>query len=108
LQVLREELGFAGAVFSDDLLMEGASSQGSILERANGALAAGCDFALVCSDSVAIDSVLDGLRWHTSDLFAQRSARLVPRGPAPTIAELRASELYRVARADCEPLFVEA
>jgi beta-N-acetylhexosaminidase len=107
LKVLRKDLGFAGAVFSDDLLMEGASAQGSILARAEAAIAAGCDFALVCSDSGSIDSVLDGLRWGGSALFAQRRARLMPRGPAPAMADLEASELYRVALSDCAPLLVE-
>ncbi len=104
MRILRTELGFTGAVFTDDLLMEGASERGPIVERARAGLDAGCDLVLVCSDSKAIDAVLEGLRWRPSGAFAQRVARLAPRGPAPSLAELRASELYRVAQADCEPL----
>ena len=47
--VLREQLGFRGLVFSDDLCMEGAVGIGDIGERVDVALAAGCDVALICN-----------------------------------------------------------
>lgn len=47
--VLREQLGFRGLVFSDDLCMEGAVGVGSIQDRVDVALAAGCDVALICN-----------------------------------------------------------
>jgi beta-N-acetylhexosaminidase len=97
-------IGFAGAVFSDDLLMEGASTHGSVLERGQAALAAGCDLVLVCNDLDAMDVVLAGLQWRRSTAFAQRYARLVPRGPAATMKQLSESELFDRARGDLAAL----
>ncbi|MEX1080864.1 MAG: beta-N-acetylhexosaminidase [Halofilum sp. (in: g-proteobacteria)] len=63
--ILRERLGFAGAVFSDDLAMAGAG-EGSVKNecaaRAEAALEAGCDMVLVCNDREAAVAVVDGLR----------------------------------------------
>jgi beta-N-acetylhexosaminidase len=100
IELLREELGFAGAVFSDDLLMEGASAQGSVVDRAQAAIAAGCDLVLVCNALDAMEEVLAGLRWRRSRAFGERVQRLVPRGTALQMPELVGSELYRLAKAD--------
>jgi beta-N-acetylhexosaminidase len=101
IDLLRGELGFSGAVLSDDLLMEGASVAGSVARRAEAALAAGCDLILVCSDPAAMNDVLGDLRWRRTAAFEQRLARLLPRGPASTIAQLKKSEIYQRALEDC-------
>lgn len=49
-ELLREEIGFEGAVFSDDLEMKAISDRYSIEEAGVLAIEAGCDLLLVCSD----------------------------------------------------------
>ncbi len=67
--ILRGQLGFGGAIFSDDLSMEGARQldgrEITYSEAAALALGAGCDMVLLCNQSVdggaALDGLLDGL-----------------------------------------------
>ena len=100
IKLLRDDLGFTGAVFSDDLLMAGAAAAGSVADRAAAALNAGCDFALVCNDIYAMDQVLGTIKWKRTGPFDARLARLQPRGKARTMAELGDAALYCNARRD--------
>ena len=73
--ILRGRLGFAGAVFSDDLGMAGAAGEGTLAERALAAFTAGCDLVLACTPDGA-DALLDGLRYAMPDETARRLAGL--------------------------------
>ncbi|WP_253939075.1 beta-N-acetylhexosaminidase [Spiribacter salilacus] len=73
LQLLRRELQFNGAVFSDDLEMEGAASAGNLMERIKAALGAGCDMAIVGNTGREIDRYLS----HIPSPSPESSLRLV-------------------------------
>ena len=57
--ILREQCGFKGVVFSDALDMGALNNYGSMTERADKALAAGCDMILICNDREATKEVLE-------------------------------------------------
>ena len=100
LSLLRDELGFEGVIFSDDLSMEGASVAGNVVQGAHAALKAGCDMVLVCNSPDKADQLLAGLD-PTVAIDAKRSAAriaaLVPASPAKTWDELQADPVYKAA-----------
>lgn len=104
--MLRGEVGFDGAVFSDDLCMEGASVAGDIVERAQAAAWAGCDMVLVCNKPDAARELLG--RWQPAENpgRALRLEALRPRGPTPALATLAQRPDYRSARAALDALAV--
>ena len=115
-EVLRQQLGFTGAVFSDDLSMAGARRIGGVevsyTEAACVALNAGCDLVLLCNQSAdggaAVDALLDGLfdarehgHWQSDpdsdpDSEARRLA-LLPQTAPLTWDELMHDSVYQRA-----------
>jgi beta-N-acetylhexosaminidase len=95
--ILRRQLGFGGAIFSDDLSMAGArlidGHEVSFAQAAIAALNAGCDMVLLCNQCVrdppAVDALLDGLAeaqlkgwWRPGGASEQRRLALLPGAPA--------------------------
>ncbi len=56
-QILRDELGFAGIVISDDISMAAAGAAGSVGERVRAHLDAGCDLVLACFPDAVDDAI---------------------------------------------------
>jgi beta-N-acetylhexosaminidase len=75
-ELLREELGFQGAVFSDDLGMAGAAGEGSLDARAHAAFHAGCDLVLACTAQGA-DAVLSQLHFKMPEQSRRRLVALL-------------------------------
>jgi beta-N-acetylhexosaminidase len=90
--VLRQQLGFEGIVFSDDLSMSGAESVGGYAARAEASLQAGCDMLLVCNNPHGADEVLRSLLGYNNPVSQLRLVRLHGR-PAD-----RKGKLFTTAR----------
>jgi len=55
--ILREQMGFKGVVFSDDISMAAAFSAGGVAARVRAHLDAGCDVVLVCHPELVEDAL---------------------------------------------------
>jgi beta-N-acetylhexosaminidase len=110
--VLRGQLGFWGAIFSDDLSMAGArlidGQQVSYSQAAAVALSAGCDMVLLCNQSLdkgqAVDDLIAGLtesqvkgQWQAQEASESRRLALLPSKPALEWDELMVSPAYMQA-----------
>jgi beta-N-acetylhexosaminidase len=107
--ILRSQLGFGGAIFSDDLSMTGArlidGEEVSYTQAAVAALNAGCDMVLLCNQSVdegkAVDELLDGMaeallkgQWEALEASELRRLALLPQTPALEWDELMVHPAY--------------
>lgn len=111
--ILRGQLGFAGAIFSDDLAMAGArlidGRPVSHAQAAVAALNAGCDMVLLCNQCLAssdgggraVDVLIDELSeaqlrgiWQAHEASDERRRALLPRTPAPQWDDLMVQADY--------------
>jgi beta-N-acetylhexosaminidase len=107
--ILRGQLGFGGAIFSDDLSMAGArlldGQQVSYTEAAMAALNAGCDMVLLCNQSEGegqdVDDLIEGLTqgqvklaWEAMEASELRRLDLLPKTPAFDWDELMVQPAY--------------
>jgi beta-N-acetylhexosaminidase len=92
--ILRGELNFNGIIFSDDLNMAGANSAGSYLDRANQALAAGCDMVLICNNRLGAIQILEGLP-ASAAIPVTKIHRLLSKNHNLSLAQLRASKAWQ-------------
>ncbi|MEO5670786.1 MAG: beta-N-acetylhexosaminidase [Ramlibacter sp.] len=107
--ILRGQLGFGGAIVSDDLSMAGArlieGREVTYTDAAVAALNAGCDLVPLCNQSLgegrAVDELLDGMteaglkgRWHASEASEQRRLSLLPAAPPLSWDALMTSPHY--------------
>ena len=94
---LRGELGYHGAIFSDDLAMAGAAVAPSSAERAVIALEAGCDVVLLCNRPDDVPETIERLNALPRPASQLRLMRL--RGEhGMTWDELHASERWQAAQ----------
>ena len=110
--ILRGQLRFNGAVFSDDLSMAGArmldGQPVSPTQAALAALNAGCDMVLLCNQSTGegteLDALINGLteaqvkgQWQPSDASEERRLALLPVGRATPWDDLMVQPAYMQA-----------
>ena len=88
-QILRGELEFQGAIFSDDLNMAGAATMGDHVERARSAMGAGCDMILLCNNPQGVAALLSDLQMKVEPITQVRLMRMHGRHPQINHSDLQ-------------------
>ena len=96
--ILREKLGFDGAILSDDLNMQAAiTCYPTAAERATAALQAGCDALLICNNPTAADEILETVPQISTPTAANRLARLYGQPTSFDLSTLQQQHRWRAA-----------
>ncbi len=100
--VLRKQLEFNGAIFSDDLNMKAADCSDEYLLRAQKALDAGCDMALICNSSENACLVAEQLEDYNNPASQIRLTRMHGRKDPLVYEALRNSNEWQHAVSQIE------
>ena len=105
LMFLREELGFTGAIVTDDLSMKGAAGLiPDVVQRIQAALDAGCDQVLLCNRPDDLNAALDGLPSKYLKATSQKNLlRLKALGEPMDWGQLQKDARYLAAKKTIEP-----
>jgi beta-N-acetylhexosaminidase len=93
--ILRQQLGFQGTIFSDDISMAGAEALGNYTRRAEAAITAGCDMVLICNNQEAAIKVLQTLEIESNPASQLRLVRMHGRKQSMTLPELHKDEQWQ-------------
>ena len=98
IDYLRNNIKFEGAVFTDDLSMQGAGMVGGMLNRVETAYRAGCDMLVVCNSPEAVAEVLAGWHPEIDPARGRRIEALLPAQHRMDWQTLQADPFYQTAR----------
>ena len=90
IRLIREDLGFAGLLMTDDISMEALG--GTVAERGTAALAAGCDLVLHCNGALDEMQGLAAVAGLMSDAAKARAEAALALRTAPPAIDLPAAE----------------
>jgi beta-N-acetylhexosaminidase len=102
-KILRQQLGFAGLIYSDDLSMEGAAASGAPSVRAEKAKAAGCNVLLICNHRDAAQEIVNTVRDKQWPILNLQTMKAKPKRKADSIS-LYESKRWNEALAQVQSL----
>jgi len=104
-EILKSSLGFRGVVFSDDLSMEGAAIYPRFAERANAALAAGCDAILVCNNRPGAIEIVEHVETLRKQLSGVSLHTMITAQPRASLTAIKSDLRYHAAQKFVEKLY---